>query len=111
MKRVIYDILILVCLLGLMFLLSGCAKEVPGSHQAAENAIDTITAIQESLPKECQTSSNQLLFKVAQSEIREVEKHCDNEKAKIEREKVRWKMSTFALLLVIIIYIVKKILK
>lgn len=94
-----------------MFLLSSCTKEVPGSQQATENAINTITAIQESLPKECQTSSNQLLFKVAQSEIREVKTHCDNEKAKIEREKVRWKLSTFALLIVVMIYIVKKILK
>lgn len=111
MKRIIYDIIIVVALLGLMFLLSSCTKEVPGSQQAADNAVNTIVAIQESLPKECQTSSNQLLFKVAQSEIREVETHCNNEKAKIEREKVRWKLSTFALLIVIMIYIVKKILK
>lgn len=91
--------------------LSGCRREVPGSEAAANNAIATITAIQESLPKECQTSSNQLLFKVAQSEIREVKTRCDSEKAKIEEEKVRWKVGTFALLIVIIAYIVKKVMK
>lgn len=111
MKRYITDIIIVAIFFLLVLLLASCSKEVPGSQQAAENAINTVTAIQESLPKECQTSSNQLLFKVAQSEIREVKTHCDNEKAKIEREKIKWKVGTFALLIVIIAYIVKKVMK
>lgn len=111
MKRIIKDVIIVVCVLGLMFLLASCSKEVPGSQQAAENAINTVTAIQESLPKECKTSANQLLFMVAQNEIREVKTHCDNEKAKIEREKIKWKVGTYALLLVMIAYIIKKVMK
>lgn len=91
--------------------LSGCRREVPGSEVAANNAIATITAIQESLPKECQTSSNQLLFKVAQSEIREVKTHCDSEKVVITREKIKWEMATIGLLALIIIYILRKVMK
>lgn len=111
MKRYITDIIIVAIFFLLMLLLTSCSKEVPGSQQAAENAINTVTAIQESLPKECQTSSNQLLFKVAQSEIREVKTHCDNEKAKITRDKIKWQGATFVLLVIIIGYIIKKVVK
>jgi len=92
-------------------LLSGCVKETPPSHEMTNNAIDTVTAIQQSLPEECKTDSNQLMFKVAQREIRGIEKQCDIEKAKIERETLRWKLITFAMGLVIIAYIVKRFVR
>lgn len=94
-----------------IILLSGCTREVPPSHEMTENAVNTITAIQQSLPEECKTDSNQLMFKVAQREIRGIEKQCDIEKAKIEREALRWKLITFVMGFVIIAYIVKRFVR
>lgn len=92
-------------------LLSGCQKEVPASHIAAQNAINTISAMYEGLPQECKTDTSKLLSRVAQNEVVEVENHCKNEKAKIEREKIKWKAGFFGLFLAIVIYVIKKVLK
>lgn len=92
-------------------LLSGCTREVPPSHEMTENAINTITAIQQSLPEECKTDANQLMFKVAEREVRGIEKQCDIEKAKIERQVIKWRLISFAMALIIIAYIAKRLIK
>lgn len=92
-------------------LLSGCTREAPPSHEMTENAINTITAIQQSLPEECKTDANQLMFKVAEREVRGIEKQCDIEKAKIERQVIKWRLISFAMALVIIAYIMKRFIR
>lgn len=94
---------------GLVLL--GCAKEQPASHIIADNAVDTVSAIQQSLPKECKTDSNELLFTVAKREIRNITTQCNTEKAEITRDKLKWKLSFWALIGVVAAYILRKILK
>ena len=100
-----------ILLLLVAVLLSGCTRETPPSHEMTENAINTITAIQQSLPEECKTDANKLMFKVAEREVRGIEKQCDIEKAKIERQVIKWRLISFAMALAIIAYIMKRFIR
>lgn len=100
-----------ILLLLVAVLLSGCTRETPPSHEMTENAINTITAIQQSLPEECKTEANQLMFRVAEREVRGIEKQCDIEKAKIERQVIKWRLISFAMALAIIAYIMKRFIR
>lgn len=111
MKRICQIVLWLTILLLAACLLVGCSRETPGSQIATDNAIDTVTAIQESLPAECKTNANELLFTVSKKEIREIGTHCEKEKEEIRRETLRWKAVSGLLMLVIIVYIVKRIVR
>lgn len=89
----------------------GCAKEKPEYHYVAQNGIDVINAIEQDLPAECKTDTNKLLFNVARNEMATVERSCDSVVSKIESEKLRWKWGFFGMLIVIAVYIAKKIFK
>lgn len=98
-------------LLILTVLLSGCAKEKPVYHEVVQNGIDVINAIEQGLPAECKTGSNEILFNVARKQMKNCESACDLAVAKVETEKLKWKWSVFGLLLVIGVYIARKVLK
>jgi hypothetical protein len=51
------------------------------------------------------------MFKVAQREVRGIEKQCDIEKAKIERQVIKWRLISFAMALAIIAYIMKRFIR
>lgn len=93
------------------FCLCGCQKEKPAYHEVAQNGIEVINAIEEGLPAECKSESNKILFNVARKEMRNVEGSCDLAVSKVESEKLRWKWAVFGLLMVIGLYIAKKVLK
>ena len=92
-------------------MLSGCAKEKPAYEQSTQNAIDTITAIEQGLPTECKTDANKLLFNVSRKETASIKKDCDKAVADVTRDKLKWKLSFWALVGVVAAYILKKVLK
>lgn len=110
MKRACQIVLVIVGL-ALLVSLMGCSKEVPASHQAADNAVSIVDTIYNSLPEECKTNVNQTLTIVAKREIHTINDRCDEEKEKIEWQKLRWKIATFGLLGLIGLFIARKILK
>ena len=95
----------------LTVLLSACAKEQPASHVAAQEAIETIGALYESLPSECKTKTTDYLVITAQKKAAKCDTECVKEKAKLEREKIKWKGVSGLLALVIIVYAVKRFLR
>ena len=111
MKRYIGEIIICGIFFLLILLLAGCNRNTPAYESAAQNAIDTITAIEQGLPAECKTDTNTLLFNVSRKEVTSVVKNCEEEISKVQKEKIRWKFGFWALVLVIGAYIVKKVLK
>lgn len=98
-------------LLILTVSLSGCQKEKPVYYEVVQNGIDVINAIEQGLPEECKTESNALLFNVARKQLSNCEKACDLAVEKVESEKLKWKWSVFGLLLVIGLYIARKVVK
>ena len=93
------------------FCLCGCAKEKPAYEQSTQNAIDTITAIEQGLPAECKTDANKLLFNVSRKETASIKKDCDKAVAEVTRDKLKWKLSFWALVGVVAAYILRKVMK
>lgn len=98
-------------LLILTVLLNGCQKEKPVYHEVVQNGIDVINAIEQGLPEECKSESNAILFNVARKQMSNCEKACDLVVKRVESEKLRWKWTVFSLLLMMGLYIAKKVLK
>lgn len=95
----------------LTILLSGCAREEPVSQTISENAINATTALEQSLTAECKTDSIKTQLAVIKTEIRAVNKACQTEKEHITREKNSWKLGFWGLIIIIGVYIIRKILK
>lgn len=111
MKRYIADIIICGIFFLLVLLLASCAKQEPLSETIADTAVNTVTAIEQSLPVECKTDAITTQFIIAKTEIRNVKNACENEKKEITRDKRKWQFGFWALVLVIGAYITRKILK
>jgi outer membrane murein-binding lipoprotein Lpp len=94
-----------------ILLLSGCAKEQPASHVAAQEAIKTIGALYETLPSECKTKTTDFLVTMAQNKAAKCDTECAKEKAELRRDKIKWKSVSSLLALVIIVYAVKRFLR
>ena len=95
----------------LPFVLCACANEQPASHVAAQEAIETIGVLYETLPGECKTKTTDFLITMAQNKAAKCDTECVKEKAKLEREKIKWKGVSGLLALVIIVYAVKRFLR
>lgn len=92
-------------------LLCGCAKQPVPSNTIAESAINTTTAIEQSLPAQCATEAIKTQLQAVKTQITAITQACETEKAEIRSEKIKWKTAFFGLLVVIGIYIAKKVLK
>lgn len=95
----------------LPLVLCACAKEQPASHVAAQEAIETIGALYETLPGECKTKTTDFLVTMAQSKAAKCDTECAKEKAELRRDKIKWKSVSSLLALVIIVYAVKRFLR
>lgn len=92
-------------------LLAGCAKEQPASHVAAQEAIETIGALYETLPGECKTKTTDFLITMAQNKAAKCDTECVKEKDRITQEKLKWQWSFWALAVVVGVYFARKVLK
>ena len=95
----------------LPLVLCACAKEQPASHVAAQEAIETIGALYETLPGECKTKTTDFLVTMAQNKAAKCDTECAKEKAELRRDKIKWKSVSSLLALVIIVYAVKRFLR
>lgn len=110
MKRISQFILCIIVFL-ILISLCGCAKTDTVSETIANNAINATTALEQSLPAECKTESINTQFTVIKTEIRAIKSACEQEKEIITQEKLKWKYSFIGLVIIIGVYIARKILK
>lgn len=95
----------------LPLVLCACAKEQPASHVAAQEAIETIGALYESLPSDCKTKTTDFLVTMAQNKAAKCDTECAKEKDQITQEKLKWQWSFWALAVVVGAYFARKVLK
>lgn len=69
------------------FLLFGCTSTPPASETLAQGTKEAITALEKSLPKECQTESVKAQFVALQTKVDAQLVTCETEKALLEEEK------------------------
>lgn len=92
-------------LLVLLLLLTGCAKEVRPTDMVANSAKESVNAIVAIKPV-CKDVGD-----VCNSQIDSVTATCNLELDDLNKDVIKWKWSFFGLLMVIGVYIIKRILK
>lgn len=89
-------------------LLVGCTTQTP-TESAVNAAIESITALEKSLPKECKTESVNAQIAALTTQVENTLLYCENEKKVLELEKDRLLMILFVMAAVISLYVIKKI--
>lgn len=97
-------------LLLLLFMLSSCGTHTV-SHNIADNTINQITALEQSIDEKCTTNAIKTQINVIKSQIKAINDACDTEKAEIRADKVKWQTAFWALFLVVGVFSLKKIMK
>lgn len=105
----ICEIVLYVMLALLVLSLVACARTPDVSETIAENAINSVTAVEQGLAEECKTEAIRTQLTVVKSEIRTITKSCQAEKDEITRDKLKWKVSFWILIGVIAAYIARKL--
>lgn len=95
----------------LILCLAGCAKQTDALNDAATVAHETIADIGYSLPKECKTEAVNKRLETADTAVDSVVSACESQKATIDQERIRWKWSFFALAIIILFHVGKKVIK
>lgn len=114
MEKKIYTIskIVLIGTVVLLILcLAGCAKQTDALNDAATVAHETIADIGYSLPKECKTETVNKRLKTADMAVDSVVSACESQKETIEQERIRWKWSFFAVAIIILFHVGKKVIK
>lgn len=106
-KRVFYFTILLI----LAFLLTGCVRKPDPVESSADVAHQQIVAIKDSIPKECMTKANEEQLKALDRTIDVIVYNCEAQKDKITSEKLKWMYSFFALLIIVLANIARKVLK
>lgn len=114
MEKKIYTIskIVLIGTVVLLILcLVGCAKQTDALNDAATVAHETIADIGYSLPKECKTEAINKRLETADTAVDSVVSACISQKETIDQERIRWKWSFFALSVLVLLYLGKRIVK
>lgn len=81
------------------------------NHNAIDAVNASVDALEQSLPKECKTKATDAQLIAIRKEIATVERDCDVAIDKANSEKVKWKTAFFGLLLVVGVWIARKLIK
>ena len=111
MKRYIPEIIIVAIFFLLILLLAGCSKTEPVSNTIADNAVNAVVAVEKTLPEECKTEAVKTQLTIVKSEIRNITKACESEKDIITQDKLKWKWSFWGMIVLIGLYIARKVMK
>lgn len=77
----------------------------------AESAINTATAIEQSLPKQCATDGIKSQITAIKTQITAITQACETEKAEIRADKIKWMTAFFGLVIAIAVFVIQKVTK
>jgi hypothetical protein len=80
-------------------------------HDSVDVVNNSLNALEESLPKECKTKAIQLQFDGLRKQTAAIENSCDKAISKVTVEKNKWLFLFLAELIIIAVYILRKITK
>lgn len=99
---------LIICFLLFLF---GCAKTTPASENIANSAQESLNALEQTIKPECKTKAIESQINAIKSSINAIVTSCESEKEIITQEKIRWKWSFLATIIIIAAYIARKVLK
>lgn len=91
--------------------LSSCGMRTESHETISNGAIDQVTAIEQGLPKECATESIKTQIKAVKTQITAISQACELEKTEVKAEKIKWMTAFFGLLLAIVVFVIRKVVK
>ena len=94
----------------LLLILSSCGTPTT-SHNIADGATNSANALEQSLSKDCATSAIKTQITAIKTQIKAIVSACDTEKQVINQEKIRWKWSFLGLLIVVSMFVLRKVVK
>ncbi|MBQ3785012.1 MAG: hypothetical protein II843_01295 [Alphaproteobacteria bacterium] len=97
-------------LLLFLLILPSCTKHTV-SHNIAQNTLNQITALEQSMDEKCATDSIKTQINVIKSQIKAINGACDTEKAEITAEKNKYKIAFWSLVVIIGLFVSRKIIK
>ena len=89
------------CLLLLLSLVLCSCTTHTVSHNVAQNTINQITALEQSIDEKCTTNAIKTQINVIKSQIKAINDACDTEKAEITAEKNKYKIAFWSLIIII----------
>lgn len=96
----------------LLSLLILCSCGTPtGNHEAIDVVSNSVVALEQSLPKECKTQAIQTQIDGLHKQLAVAESVCDDAIKQEKSNTIKWKTAFFGLLLVVGVYIMRKVLK
>ena len=95
-------------LLLALFMLSSCGTQ-SATHNAVENAKNSVTELENILPAECKPNYIKTQINTIRTQIDAIEERCVAENEKLTAEKVRWKTAFFSLLAVMVVWVISKL--
>lgn len=99
------------CLLLLLSLILCSCTTHTVSHNIADNTINQITALEQSINEKCATDSIKTQINMIKSQIKAINGACDTEKAEITAEKNKYKIAFWSLVVIIGLFVSRKIIK
>ena len=96
-------------LLLVLFTLCCCGGQ-SATHNATENAKNSVTELENNLPAECKPNYIKTQLNTIRTQIDAIEERCVAENEKLTAEKVKWKVAFLGLLSVIIAWVVARII-
>ena len=91
--------------------LYGCVRQPDAVQGAANAAHQQVIAIKDSIPKECLSKVHEEQIKALDQTIDTIVTNCEAQKDKITAEKVKWMYAFFALLIIVLAHIARKVFK
>lgn len=95
-------------LLLLCFTLCSCGSGA-GNHEAIDTVHTSVDALEQSLPKECKTAAINKQIESLHKQITVAETQCNNVIKEEKSNTIKWKTAFFGSLLVIGIWLLKKL--
>ena len=96
-------------LLFLCCILCSCGTG-SGNHEAIDTVHTSVDALEQSLPKECKTTAINKQIESLHKQITVAESRCDDGISKEKSNTVKWKTAFFGLLIVVSVFVARKLL-
>jgi hypothetical protein len=78
------------------------------SHSATESALNSIVAIEKTLPIECKTEGIKSQLESVKTQIETIKLGCESEKAQLRSDKIKWQIAFWAMIVVVSMYFLRK---
>ncbi len=79
------------------------------TDSVVNSAIQTLDALEQSIPTECKTKAINSQFIAERVNIESIKTTCEIEKQAIEQVKIKWQIAFFSMIAIIVIWFVRKI--